>query len=54
MSVCGNTYKMTHDTRFKSYFTFYGTWDTHYGIFEGCGGAMPFATGGSAAAEDCC
>ena len=54
MSVCGNTYKMTHDTRFKSCFTFYGTWDTHYGIFEGCGGAMPFATDGIAAAEDCC
>ena len=41
-SVCGNTYKMLHDTRYKSHFDFYGSWDTHYGIFEGCGGAMPF------------
>jgi len=55
MTVCGNTYKMLHDTRFAQYFDFYGTWDTHYGIFEGCGGAMPFSTnieGSSAAA--CC
>ena len=42
MSVCGNTYKMLHDTRFKSFFDFYGSWDKHYGIFEGCGGAMPY------------
>ncbi len=44
MTVCGNTYKMLHDTRFKQYFDFYGTWDVHYGIFEGCGGNMPFTS----------
>jgi len=43
MTVCGNTYKMLADTRFASHFDFYGSWDTHYGIFEGCGGAMPFS-----------
>lgn len=42
MSVCGNTYKMLNDTRYKKHFDFYGDWSTHYGIFEGCGGAMPF------------
>lgn len=42
MPVCGNTYKMLYDTRFKDHFTFYGSWDTHFGIFEGCGGNMPF------------
>lgn len=42
MTVCGNTYKMLHDTRYNEYFDFYGNWDTHFGIFEGCGGAMPF------------
>ena len=42
MSVCGNSYKMLFDTRFAEHFDFYGTWDTHYGIFEGCGGNMPF------------
>ena len=40
--VCGNTYRMLHDTRLASYFDYYGTWDTHYGIFEGCGTEMPF------------
>ena len=44
MTVCGNTYKMLHDTRFADHFKFYGTWDTHYGVFEGCGGSMPFDT----------
>ena len=44
LPVCGNTYLMLHDTRFKDHFDFYGTWDTHYGVFEGCGGAMPFNT----------
>ena len=42
ITVCGNTYKMLNETRFASHFEFFGTWDTHYGIFEGCGGNMPF------------
>jgi arsenite methyltransferase len=55
MTVCGNTYRMLNDTRFREYFDFYGTWDTHYGIFEGCGGAMPFSTSESSAeAGSCC
>lgn len=40
--VCGNTYRMLHDTRFKGHFDFIGSWDTHYGIFEGCGSSLPF------------
>lgn len=40
--VCGNTWRMLHDTRFSEHFDFYGDWSTHYGIFEGCGTAMPF------------
>jgi len=56
MSVCGNTYSMLHDTRFKSYFEFYGTWDTHFGIFEGCGGGSPFSSNQGDDCEDgsCC
>ena len=55
ITVCGNTYKMLSDTRFKQYFDFYGTWDVHYGIFEGCGGNMPFTSSleGSEAASCC-
>lgn len=40
--VCGNTYRMLHDSRFKQHFEFIGCWDTHYGIFDGCGTALPF------------
>ncbi|AFU98141.1 methyltransferase domain-containing protein [Simiduia agarivorans] len=42
--VCGNTYRMLHDTRFKTHFEFIGNWDTHYGIFDGCGTALPYDT----------
>ena len=54
MTVCGNTYKMLYDTRFKDHFEFYGTWDTHYGVFEGCGGSMPFSTEEGGDAASCC
>lgn len=54
MSVCGNTYNMLHETRFKKYFDFYGTWDTHYGIFEGCGGNMPFSQSADGSDPSCC
>lgn len=53
MAVCGNTYKMLADTRFAKHFEFFGTWDTHYGIFEGCGGNMPFDSA-DGFAESCC
>lgn len=53
MPVCGNTYKMLNETRFNEVFEFYGTWDTHYGIFEGCGGSMPFNEEGEATASCC-
>ncbi|UTA46661.1 methyltransferase domain-containing protein [Simiduia sp. 21SJ11W-1] len=53
--VCGNTWRMLADTRFKPHFEFIGNWDTHYGIFDGCGTALPYDTqtaGGEAGA--CC
>ena len=40
--VCGNTWRMLQDTRFAPYFDFIGDFNTHYGIFEGCGTALPF------------
>jgi len=54
MPVCGNTYLMLEATRFSKYFDFYGSWDTHYGVFEGCGGAMPFATSEDGVEGSCC
>ena len=53
-AVCGNTYLMLHNTRFSKYFEFIGSWDTHYGIFEGCGTAMPFGEGDLNSEAACC
>lgn len=52
-SVCGNTYLMLKESRFADDFDFYGNFDTHFGIFEGCGGAMPFSIDNSDE-EACC
>ena len=40
--VCGNTWRMLNDTRFKEHFEFIGTWNKHYGIFDGCGTSLPY------------
>lgn len=40
--VCGNTYRMLKESRFSQYFEFIGDWSTHYGIFPGCGTAIPY------------
>lgn len=40
--VCGNTWRMLHDTRFREHFNFIGDFSKHYGIFEGCGLSFPF------------
>jgi len=56
--VCGNTWLMLHESRFKEHFDFIGNWDQHYGIFEGCGTAVPFTNSGPSAAQEteapCC
>jgi arsenite methyltransferase len=45
VSVCGNTLLMLQTGPLKDHFAFHGTFDTHYGIFEGCGSSgMPFIT----------
>ncbi len=41
-SVCGNSWRMLHDSRFQRHFEFIGDWSTHYGIFAGCGSEIPF------------
>jgi len=52
--VCGNTWRMLHDTRFAPHFDFIGDFSTHYGIFEGCGSSLPFDSGTTAAATGSC
>ena len=41
-SVCGNTYRILNETRFKSHFEFLGNFKTHYGFFKNCGSEVSF------------
>ena len=41
--VCRNTYQMLKHSRFSDDFDFIGDDSTHFGIFKGCGEALPFA-----------
>jgi arsenite methyltransferase len=52
--VCGNTWHMLAGTRLAPHFQFIGNFDTHYGIFEGCGSDLPFDQGSAALAGACC
>ncbi|VAX05096.1 SAM-dependent methyltransferase SCO3452 (UbiE paralog), partial [hydrothermal vent metagenome] len=57
--VCGNTWAMLQDTRFKAHFQFIGDFSRHFGIFEGCGTTLPFegavqVDGQGQAADPCC
>lgn len=52
--VCGNTDSMLRETRFKDYFEFIGDRSTHYGIFEGCGTAIPFEDDAASEEASCC
>jgi SAM-dependent methyltransferase len=40
--VCGNTFRMLAESRLSPHFTFIGDFSRHYGLFEGCGSALPF------------
>jgi len=44
VSVCRNTLMMLKNTRFASDFEFYGSEETHYGPFPGCGVSIPFTS----------
>lgn len=44
-AVCGNSYRMLHDSRFRSHFDFHGDFQRHLGIFKGCGTDVPFDSG---------
>ncbi len=52
--VCGNTWRMLRETRFAPHFDFIGNFDQHFGLFEGCGSAMPFDTAVPVAADSGC
>ena len=52
--VCGNTWSMLENSRFSEHFTFIGDFKRHYGIFEGCGLNVPFATTEDNSNASCC
>lgn len=54
--ICGNSWKMLAETRFAGHFNFIGDFSTHFGVFAGCGGGLPFAvaSAGDGAAEAAC
>jgi arsenite methyltransferase len=51
--MCGNTWRMLQDTRFAVHFDFIGDFSRHYGLFAGCGGALPFDEGAGNAGACC-
>lgn len=51
--VCGNTWRMLRETRFSGHFDFVGSFDRHYGIFQGCGTSSPFGRQTADDSEDC-
>lgn len=53
--VCGNSWLMLEQTRFKEYFTFIGDFEKHYGIFPGCGMDIPYESNSvSTVGAACC
>lgn len=42
--VCGNTFRMLKESRLAPHFDFIGDFSRHYGLFEGCGKALPFTS----------
>jgi arsenite methyltransferase len=53
VAVCGNSLLMLQATRYAAHFDFFGDFSTHYGIFPGCGGGVPFSGGGEAGGAGC-
>ncbi|MBI5660046.1 MAG: methyltransferase domain-containing protein [Nitrosomonadales bacterium] len=52
--VCGNTWRMLRETRFREHFDFIGDFRCHHGLFAGCGGGLPFGRGTANGAGACC
>ncbi|MCG8504508.1 MAG: methyltransferase domain-containing protein [Sphingomonadales bacterium] len=54
--VCGNSYRMLAETRFRAHFEFRGDWQTHLGLFPGCGASLALIReeAGEELANGCC
>ena len=51
--VCGNTYRMLRQSRLAPHFSFVGDFQRHFGLFPGCGGALPLASEADGLAACC-
>ena len=51
LPVCGNTWLMLANTRYREYFEFYGDFERHFGIFAGCGTETPYSEKTGAATQ---
>ena len=47
-NICGNTYRILNESRFRKHFEFYGNFEVHYGIMNNCSSIFPFNK------EKCC
>lgn len=52
--VCGNTWKMLQDSRFKDHFEFIGDFEQHFGIYADCGTPLPFFEDVESVGGECC
>lgn len=52
--VCGNTFDMLNDTRFRAHFALSGDKSRHRGAFSESGAAMPFTLEAASAGRACC
>ncbi len=52
--VCGNTWHMLRATRFRDHFDFFGDFETHYGLFDGCNATVTEAEITPGGASSCC
>lgn len=52
--VCGNSWRMLAETRFAPHFDFVGNFGRHFGVFQGCGGGLPFDFSQGTQAASCC
>ncbi len=46
--------RMLRESRFAGHFDFFGDDTTHYGLFPGCGGGIPFGNGAEDQPSGCC
>ena len=53
-AVCGNTWRMLNESRFHEHFDFIGSFERHFGLFEGCGSRLPFDRDAMAGAGGAC